>query len=129
MNGYALAIVGLGVAFAAIVFSRANEICAISVRGKRLLVYRGKVPPGLYGELASVLERAPITRATVRIVKEGGKPRLVAVGVRDDDVQRLRNVVGAYPHRMYLNLAPPKHRNLGQRLGIAWLAWFLHDRR
>lgn len=128
MSPIALAIVVGVLAFASLIFSRANEVCAISVRGKRLLVVRGRVPPALYTDLASVLERAPIERATVRIVKEGGKPRLLARGVPAADMQRLRNVVGTYPHRMYATAPRPKHRNLGQRLGIVWLAWFLHDR-
>lgn len=107
---------------------RANEVCAISVRDGRLLVLRGRAPVQLLADIREVVERAAVAWASIRIVKEGGAARLVAVGVDEPTAQRLRNVLGAYPYKMFARAPSAKRRNLGQLLGIPSLAWRLHDR-
>ena len=110
-------------------FLRANEVCAISVRDGRTIVYRGRAPTALLTEIDDVVAKPPVRAAIISIVKEGGSPRLVVSGVDDRTAQRLRNVLGAYPYRLFLTAKARPGRNLGQRLGIAWLAWKLDDRR
>ncbi len=76
---------------------RANELCALglSVDGARLL--RGRAPAALLSDAAEVARRARVPETTVRVVIEGGEPRLVApAGLADAVVQQLRNVVGQY---------------------------------
>lgn len=125
--GVVVLVIVLLVAIALI--SRANEVCAISVRDGRVLLVRGRAPQVLLNDVAEVMRRAHVQRSMVRIVKEGGGARIVASDVDEPTAQRLRNVLGAHPYRL-LASAPvgPGVRNLGQILGIAWLAWFLSDR-
>jgi hypothetical protein len=40
---------------------------------------------------------------------------------------RARNVLGTYPLSRLLAAPPLRTRNLGQRLGLSWLGWRLHD--
>lgn len=108
---------------------RAGELFCVSMRDGRLLVVRGAVPPSLLHDLGDVLKRAGVRSATVRAVRSSGHARLVARGVDDRVLQRLRNTLGVHPiHK--LRAAPlPSSRNLGQLLGIVWLAWLLTGRR
>jgi hypothetical protein len=109
--------------------ARANEMFVISVRQGRVLLVRGRILPGLYDDIADVVERAAVQRATLRVVRSGGAPQLLVSGVDELVTQRLRNVVGLYPDQKQKNAPSPKRRNLGQQLGIAWLAWWLEPRR
>lgn len=112
------------------IFSRANEVCAISVRRGAVLVVRGNAPQMLLNDIAEVVRRAKVARGMVRVVKDGGGATIDASGVDEATGQRLRNVLGAHPYRL-LASAPVRSdrtRNFGQVLGIAWLAWWLADR-
>ncbi|MFO0672513.1 MAG: DUF3634 family protein [Polyangiaceae bacterium] len=126
-----LELIVLAVVFvvALLLWSRAHEVCAISVRDGALLVVRGRAPQVLVNDIAEVMRRAGAKRSMVRIVKEGGGARITASGVDEATQQRLRNVLGAHPYRLLASAPPPVGRNLGQILGIAWLAWFFSDRR
>lgn len=110
-------------------WSRAHEVCIISVRGGKLLVVRGRAPQVLINDIGEVIRRAKVRGTTVRIVKEGGGAHISASGVDDATAQRLRNVLGAHPYRLLASAPPAIGRNLGQILGITWLAWLLSDRR
>lgn len=112
-----------------VVLGRANEIFCISVKNGRLLVVRGAVPTGLLHGLADVLQRERVKDATIRAVRADGHARLVASGVSDAVAQRLRNVFGAHPIQKLRAAQVPKARNLGQVLGVAWLAWLLLGNR
>lgn len=108
--------------------SRARDICVLSVRRGRVLVMRGGLPPSLVQALADVVERAGTERATIRIQREGERGRVAATGLDDYTLQRARNVVGTYPLARLLAGHGRRSRNLGQQLGLPWLAWRISER-
>lgn len=111
------------------VLSRSGELCMISVRRGRALVVRGALPKSLVHDFRAVLEKPHVRRATVYVRRGESHARVEASGVGESDAQRLRNVLGAHPwHRLRTATAPSSSRNLGQLLGVAWLAWALHRR-
>lgn len=90
-------IVGVvALAFAAL--SRANELCAIRLRLGEAQLVRGRVPARFLEDVMDIAHRARLDGVIVRVVSEGGQPRLVvARGVVDADVaQRLRNALGQH---------------------------------
>ncbi|MCB9603088.1 MAG: DUF3634 family protein [Sandaracinus sp.] len=118
--------VSIFVVIAYVVLSRANELFCVSIRDGVCLVVRGDVPPKLWRELVTTAEVNRISRGTIRAVKEGGAARLVTVGIAPEITQRLRNAVGsAGLNAMRLGGGARRPRNLGQLLGIVWLAWML----
>ena len=125
----ALLVVLALVALIAVALSRANELFCVSVRDGRCLVVRGQIPTALLQDFRDVVARAGLPRATIRGVREGGRPRLLVSGADDFTAQRLRNPFGAsrWGRVAGLEAAPAERRdrNLGQLLGIAWLAWLL----
>lgn len=108
--------------------SRARELCVLSVRDGRLLMIRGALPPSLLEALRDIVRRTGAPRGTVRLVRAGDRARVDASGLDEAVVQRIRNVVGTYPMPRLLAGALGSPPNLGKRLGIAWLAWRMHDR-
>lgn len=116
-------------AFVLVFLGRANEIFCISVKNGRLLVVRGAIPTSLLHGLADVVQRDRVEDATIRAVRADGHARLVASGVSDSTAQRLRNVFGAHPLQKLRAAPRSKTRNLGQVLGVAWLAWMLLGNR
>ncbi len=122
-------IAAVAVLLVVLVLSRANEIFCISVRDGQPLVVRGAVPVALLHGITDVLRRERVERATIRAVKGDGHARLVASGVSEGTAQRLRNVFGSHPLQKLRAAPMPKARNLGQLLGVAWLAWLLVGRR
>ncbi|MCA9616216.1 MAG: DUF3634 family protein [Sandaracinus sp.] len=122
----AVALLVFGVGY--LVVSRANELFCVSIRDGVCLVIRGNVPPKLWRELVTTAQVNRIDRGTIRAVKEGGAARLVTDGIAPEITQRLRNSIGsAGLNAMRLGSASGSNgaRNLGQILGIAWLAWML----
>jgi hypothetical protein len=125
-----LAVCLLFVGVAYLVVTRANELFCVSIRDGSCLVIRGRVPPKLWRELVTTAQVNGLVRGTIRAVKEGGAARLVTDGISPDVTQRLRNSVGsAGLNAMRLGqTGGDASRNLGQLLGIVWLAWMLHRR-
>lgn len=125
---------GVIAALVLVALSRANEIFCVSIRNGRCMVVRGAVPPSVLREIAEIARRAKIRRGTVKAVKEGGRPRLVTSGVDAAVTQRLRNAVGAQgfgqlkASQVVAASGARVSRNLGQWLGVAWLAWLLGGR-
>lgn len=117
--------IGIGAIAAYLVVERTREIFCISVRDGRCLVVRGRINGMLLEGIADVAHRGKIARATVRAVKGEHHARLVVSGVDEATQQRLRNVFGTHPVQK-LRAAPlATKRNLGQLLGVTWLAWLL----
>ncbi len=115
------------------VIARANELFYVSIRDGRCIVVRGHVPPSLLRELREVVRLSGVRRGKVRAVKDGGQPRLFVEGLDDRVAQRLRNSFGARGFgRMTASgsaaASGSSSRNLGQLLGLAWLAWWLTPR-
>lgn len=108
---------------------RANELFYLSVRDGRVLLVRGRIPPSLLHGIEDVVRRSAIRRASIRAVAGQHHARLVASGVDDGTAQRLRNVFGTHPVQKLRGAKLPEARNLGQLLGIAWLAWLFVGRR
>lgn len=120
-----LLLAGIGV----LIYTRSQELFCISVRNGRMLVVRGDCPHALLQDIADVLDRAGVQRATIRAMKSQDGSRLVASGIDDGVAQRLRNAFGVHP--VHLRRSPDTtaaRRNLGQLLGITWLAWALVGR-
>jgi len=116
----------LAISIGYVVYQRSRELFFLSVREGRLLVVRGDCPDALLHDIGDALDRAGVRRASIRAVKEEHGSRLVASGVDDRLAQRLRNIFGSHPSHLRRTGAGPKgDRNLGQWLGIAWLAWLL----
>jgi hypothetical protein len=109
--------------------SRANEIFCVSVRQGRMLVVRGRVPVALLHDIEDVVRRARVQRATIRAVSTQSHARLVTSGLDEGTAQRLRNVFGHHPIQKLRAAPVPGQRNIGQLLGIAWLAWLFVGRR
>jgi hypothetical protein len=117
------------VSIAALIVSarRAREVCVLSVRDGRTLRLRGKLPADARSAIDDVLARAHVRRARVRIVRGETRAALDASGLDATTAQRLRNVLGTFSMPRISSGQPLQSPNLGQRLGIAWLAWRLHD--
>jgi hypothetical protein len=107
---------------------RALALCVLSVRDGRMIVLRGNLPQGLFDALADVMSRACVQRATLTVWRNQGSARVSASGLPEFALQRVRNVVGTYPYQRLVSASWPVGRNLGQRLGIAWLARRLKSR-
>lgn len=80
---------------------RSRELFVLKVQAGKTRVVRGSPPHALLQDLADVFARAGVQRAEVKVLREGGKPRLVASGLSEHELQRARNVLGAFPaHRL-----------------------------
>ena len=105
---------------------RSRDIFCISVRRGRLLLVRGNLPQGLLNDFAEVVRDAGLQQATIRAVAQSDSARLIVQGpVGDGPAQRLRNVFGLCPVAKIRASRVRRQRNLGQLLGIVWLAWLL----
>lgn len=117
--------IGIGLLIGLWVIDRLGEIFCISVRDGRALVVRGRINASLLEGLADVAARAKIPRGTIRAVKGEHHARLVFRGIDDGTAQRMRNVFGHHPVQKLRNAPLAAKRNVGQILGVAWLAWLL----
>lgn len=117
-----------GIAIALFVWGRVNEIFCLSVRDGRVLLVRGRIPPSVLEAFADVVRRQGVRRASIRAVAGPSHARLVVSGADEGTAQRLRNVFGTHPVQRLRGAKLPRARNVGQLLGIAWLAWLFTDR-
>ncbi len=122
--GLALAV---GVLFVALLWVfRHDELFKLSVRDGRVLVVGGRAPARFVGDVRDIVERARVSRATIRAVKTERGGRLILSGDLDEGTaQRLRNVFGLTTAAQLANAPAIKNPTLGQVLGVAWLAWLL----
>lgn len=119
----------LAVAFALyLIFIRGNEIFFISIREGRALLVRGRVPPNLLAQIGDVARRGGVQRGSVQAYRGEHRARLSTSGFSEGDAQRLRNVFSLHSIQALRAAKLTKPENLGQVLGIAWLAWFLSRR-
>lgn len=107
---------------------RMNELFLVSVRNGKLLVVRGHVSIRMKQDLTDIVRRAKVRSASIRAVRSSGHARLVVRGVDEGVAQRMRNAFGTHPEQKLRAARPPGPRNLGQWLGIAWLAWLFLPR-
>lgn len=112
-----------------VALARANEIFCVSVRNGQCLIVRGRVSPALWREIRAVVRQSRIRSGTIRAVRERGRHRIVVSGMSDAIAQRLRNALGNTGFGQGKGASGGASdcenggRNLGQLLGIAWLAW------
>jgi Protein of unknown function (DUF3634) len=108
---------------------RAREVCVLSVRHGRLLIMRGALPESLLEAFTDIVGWAKVRRGRLSVLRDGGSARLVCSGLDAGAQQRARNVLGTYPMPRLLAAPSRGTRNLGQRLGLSWLGWWIKDRR
>jgi hypothetical protein len=89
-------VVAVLIALLLFVLRGSPELARFELKSGKLEFVRGRVPPKLLDEFSDVLSGRPIADATIRVVLEGGQPRIVATGLPDDELQRLRNVAGPF---------------------------------
>ncbi len=94
-----LALLILCIFLVPLVFSilRSNELAALEYQRGELRLARGRLPHALFNELEDVLVRSAAQRASVRLILESQRARLLADGVDEATEQRLRNVAGRFP--------------------------------
>jgi hypothetical protein len=92
-----LAVVAVLLLLVWLAMRRANELCTFELSEDGAELVRGRAPAELIAEVADVARRAAVPDAVVRVVTEGGAPRLIAPAhLGDAVVQQLRNVVGRH---------------------------------
>jgi hypothetical protein len=121
-------VVVLGAIGVVIWLSRKDELFYVSVREGTPLLVRGRIEPRLVNAFGDVVRHAGVEHATIRGVRSESHVRLVTRGVDQATAQRLRNVLGFHPAARYRSAPIATDRNIGQLLGIAWLAWLLARR-
>jgi hypothetical protein len=92
----------LGVAFLLLLVWASSRsaitIAVAEVRDGKLEVVRGGLSPRVLGDLRDVVARPRIASATLRILRAKDRARIEVRGkVSEQQVQRLRNVVGNVP--------------------------------
>ena len=121
-----LALVVVAVLFVLAWLARHEDLFCLSVRDGRVLVVRGRAPPGFVSDARDIAARDGVREATVRAVKTERGGRLLFSGdLSEGTQQRLRNVFGILPAAQLRHAPAIKNPTLGQVLGIVWLAWLL----
>jgi hypothetical protein len=76
----------------------AVTVCLLEITAGKVRVVRGGLAPGVLSDIADVVARPTVERATLRIERDRGHARLDLRGsVPSDQQQRLRNVIGSVP--------------------------------
>lgn len=80
-------------------------VCVAEVTNGKIRVTRGGLAPAILADLADVLARPPVPRATLRVVRAGGLAKLTVQGiVSAAQTQQLRNVIGSVPLARLINV-------------------------
>ena len=104
---------------------RANELFLVSIRDGKLLLVRGRIPNALKNDFEDVVRRAQLRGGQLKAVLSSGHTRLVVSDMDEGVAQRMRNTFGTHSVQKLRAAPAPAERNLGQLVGIAWLAWML----
>jgi hypothetical protein len=76
----------------------AITIAVAEIRDGKVEITRGGIAPRVLGDLRDIASRPRITSATVRIIRAKDRARVEVSGnVSEQQVQRLRNVIGNVP--------------------------------
>jgi hypothetical protein len=86
----------------------APELARLEVQGGALEHTKGRMPQKLLDDFGDVLKGRTIPRATIRILLEGGQPRVVATGLSEGELQGLRNVAGSYSPAQFRSGRAPR---------------------
>lgn len=101
-------VIAVLIALVLFVLRGSPELARFEVKEGKLEFVRGRVPPKLLEDFSDVLSGRAIADATVRVVLDGGRPRVVATGLPDDELQRLRNVTGPYTSAQFRSGRAPR---------------------
>jgi len=109
--------------------TRTRELFRVVVRRGKAVAVSGRIPGSLLSEIAEIVGRPAVSRATVKAVSDEHGAFLVITGDLDEGRrQRLRNVFALYPASKLRSAPAVKRPSLGQLASLAWLASFF-DRR
>ncbi len=124
-----IAVVLVGIVAAVWFTMRASELFYVSVRDGKLLVVRGRVPVGLLQAFREAVSDPVVRRGAIKAWRGDGGGQLACSGDIDEGrEQRMRNAFMLYPASKLRQAPAVQEPNLGQILGLVWLAWLL-DRR
>jgi hypothetical protein len=116
----------VGIAVGVWLLGRASELFYVSVRNGKVLLVRGRVPVGLLQAFGEAVNDPPVRRGAIKAWRGDGGGQLTCGGDIDEGrEQRMRNAFMLYPASKLRQAALVKKPNLGQVLGVVWLAWFL----
>ena len=107
---------------------RRTELFYVSVRNGRVLVVRGRVPTPLVHDLAEIVKQPVVRSGKIRVFHGDSADLSCSGDIADGPTQRMRNALSMYPMSKLRQALPVPRPTLGQRIGIAWLAW-MFDRR
>ena len=79
-----------------IAIRRSTELFCVRVEQGRPRFTRGRMPQRLLDEIADIVKRPRVDHGEIRVVIEGGSPRVLTAGIGEGQTQQLRNVVGTY---------------------------------
>jgi phosphatidate phosphatase APP1 len=125
-----LAIIAVALLFGLWWFTRQGELFCLSVRRGKVLVIRGRIPPGLLSDIKDTVASSSVQHATIRAFKtERGGRLTFSGGLSEGLQQRFRNMFGLCPIAHLRNAPAIAKPTLGQVVGIAWIAWLLDSWR
>ena len=104
---------------------RRREIFRIEVREGRARVARGRVPPGMLGEIRQVVAHPPVRRSTIFAFRGLSGARIYTNGDLDQGrEQRIRNIFSLYPASQLRAAQEPESRSVSEMLGLM-LKWLM----
>jgi hypothetical protein len=103
-------VVAIAVLLAVLLFflRGAPELARLEVRDGALEFTKGRMPQKLLDDFGDVLKGSSAPRAVVRVVLDGGQPRVVATGLSEAELQGLRNVAGLYSAAQFRSGRAPR---------------------
>ena len=103
-------VVAVAVLLAALLFflRGSPELARLEVKDGALSFTKGRMPQKLLDDFGDVLGGRSIARATIRVVLEGGQPRVLATGLSEAELQGLRNVAGSYSPAQFRSGRAPR---------------------
>ena len=76
----------------------AITVCIAEVREGKVLVTHGGIAPRILADMADVVARPRVERATLRIVRARGRAEIEVEGdLSANQLQQVRNVIGSVP--------------------------------
>ena len=107
-----------------------GELFYVSVRNGVTLIIRGDVPGAMLHEFQEAVLNPTVRRGAIVARADSNGGQLYCTGeISQGREQRMRNTFMLHPLsklRSAERASAPGPRNLGQALGIEWLAWRLH---
>ncbi len=110
-----------------------GELFYVSVRNGETLIIRGRIPSTMLHEFREAIREPTVRRGAIIARTDSTGAQLYCSGeIPKGREQRMRNTFMLHPLSKLRSAARRGEvgpRNLGQVLGIEWLAWQLHKKR